>query len=299
MDSPLSVAFLGLGKMGVLMAGHALDAGHRLTVWNRSPGRAGDLIARGAREASSPADAARGAEVVVTMLFDGDAVRSVLLGGDGADGGAAAGAAAGTLFVDSSTTGPDVARDLASELAALGHRFVDAPVAGSTPVAEQGELTVLAGGAQPDVEAARPLLETWGSAEKSRRVGGVGSGQAMKLVINLSLAVTIAGIGECLRLSRDLGLDLGASLDVLGISPFATLLGAKRAMLEAQDYEPATFGLDAMTKDVRLAVDAGDSELAVARTVLAEAERALVGYSGADMAALAGHLAFEGEPDSY
>ncbi len=292
----MRIAFLGLGRMGALMAGRVLDAGHNTAVWNRTPGRAAELVARGATAAASPRAAAAGADAVVTMLFDAAAVRSVLL--DEPDG-AASGAPPGALVVDCSTIGPDAARGLAAELHQRGLRFVDAPVAGSTPLAEKGQLGSFLGGSAADVAAARVVVAAWTDAAKVRTSGGTGSGQALKLVLNTSLGMAIAGVGECLRLARDLGLEKDLALDVLA-GPFGWTLAQKRPLLEREDYTPATFSLDAMTKDLRLAVEAGEGRMAVGRAVLAEAEAALAaGHEGEDHAALAGHLAFEGEADSY
>ncbi len=293
----MRIAFLGLGRMGALMAGRVLDAHHDVAVWNRTPGRAGDLVARGATEVATPRAAAAGADAVVTMLFDAAAVRSVLL--DEPDG-AVCGAPPGALVVDCSTIGPDAARELAAELRERGLRFVDAPVAGSTPLAEKGELGSFLGGSAADVADARSIVAAWTDAAKVRAPGGTGSGQALKLVLNTSLGVAIAGVGECLRLARDLGLEKDLALDVLAGGPFGWTLAQKRPLLEREDYTPATFSLDAMTKDLRLAVEAGEGRMAVGRAVLAEAEAALAaGHEGEDHAALAGHLAFEGEADSY
>jgi len=293
----MRVAFLGLGKMGSRMAGHVLAAGHDLSVWNRTPGRDSGLVAGGARAAASPREAASGADAVVTMLFDASAVREVLLG---EPDGAAFGAPAGALVVDASTIGPAAARDVATALAERGLRFVDAPVAGSTPVAERGELGVFAGGSDADVAAARPLLETWGDPQRVRHVGPRGSGQAMKLVMNLSLAVAMAGVGECLRLGHDLALDQAETLDVLAGGPCGWTLQQKREQLAAQEYEPATFALEAMTKDVRLAVEAAVHDLRVAAATLAAADDAVTaGHGSDDYAALAGYLAFEGHLNSW
>lgn len=292
----MRVAFLGLGKMGRLMAGRLLLAGHQVTVWNRTPGAAAALAGRGVREAASPREAAEGAEAVVTMLFDGAAVREVLLGAEGA----AAGLSPGALVLDCSTIGPEAARALGRDLGALGVRFVDAPVAGSLPLAAKGELGSFLGGTSGDVADARALVEAWAAPDKIRHTGGTGSGQAMKLVINTSLAIAVAGVGECLRLARDLGLEKEPALDVLAGGPFGWTLAQKRSLLEAEDYTPATFALDAMTKDVGLAVAAAEAPIALTRAVLAAADAAMAaGYADDDHAALAGHLAFEGEPDSY
>lgn len=293
----MRIAFLGLGKMGQLMAGRLLGAGHDVAVWNRTAERGDGLVARGARRGDSPADAATRVDVIVTMLFDAAAVREVLLDGSEA---AAEGAAEGTLVVDTSTIGPEAARGLGAALGERGLRFVDAPVAGSTPLAEKGKLGSFLGGSDDDVAVAREVVLAWAAADKVRHVGAVGSGQAVKLVVNTSLGAAIAAVGECLRLARDLGVEEGLALDALAGSPLAGVVGQKRAMLEAQDYLPATFAVDAMTKDLHLAVDTAQGRLSITRAALQEAESALsAGHGSEDIAALAGHLAYEGEADSY
>lgn len=292
----MRIAMLGLGRMGVALAGHVLTAGHDLVVWNRTPGRAAGLVERGAREAGSPAEAAAGAEVVVTMLFGPDAVRSVLLGDDGV----VAGADPGTLVVDSSTIGVSAAVELGAALEQRGLRFVDAPVIGSVGPAEKGTLGVVAGGSVEDVARARPLLELWGDPERVRHVGEVGTGSAMKLVVNTTLGTVMVGVGEALRLAHDLGLERETALDVLGGgTPVAFTVGLKRQMLADADYGPAQFSLDLLVKDLELALASGRHDLPSTRAALDAARAAVTaGHGPEDFAALAGHLAFEGSANS-
>jgi 3-hydroxyisobutyrate dehydrogenase len=279
----MTVAFLGLGRMGVLLAGHVLSAGHDLVVWNRTPGRAAGLVERGAREATSVADAVAAADRVVLMLFGPDSVREVL-----AD--VAAAASPGTLVIDGTTIGPDAAREFGSLAAASGLRYVDAPVAGSTGPAADGTLGVLVGGSERDYADALPLLHLWGAPEKVRHVGEVGAGSALKLCVNQGLGVMAAGVGESLRLGRELGLDRGALLDVLGATAYGWYLGQKRPMLDAGDFSGTAFSLDLMAKDLDLAVTAGP-HLPVTRACLDAARSALEQHAGEDYAAMTGHLA--------
>lgn len=288
----MRVAFLGLGRMGAPMAAHVARAGHDLTVWNRTPGRAADLVALGAREAANVADAVRDAEVVVTMLFGPDAVRDVLAQ-------VADAAPAGALVVESSTVGPAVARDLGEALRAKGLRFVDAPVAGSVQPATDGTLGVLAGGSAADYAAAEALLHLWGDPARVRHLGPVGAGSAMKLVINLTLGVAMGGVGEALRLAGDLGVDRTAALDVLGTGPLGMSVTTKRAMLDSGEFTPTGFSLDLMTKDLGLAIDAADGDLALTRAALDAARAAVAaGHGSDDYAAIAGHIGYEGSADS-
>jgi 3-hydroxyisobutyrate dehydrogenase len=287
----MRVAFLGLGRMGVPMAAHVARAGHDLTVWNRSPGKAGPLVELGATEARSVASAVAGADVVVLMLFGPDAVRAVLP--DVVAG------APGALVLDASTIGPDAAHEFAKACHAGGLRYVDAPVAGTVAPATAGTLGVFLGGAPADVEQARALAVLWGDPDRVVHVGGVGSASALKLCVNQGLGVLAAGVGESLRLGRDLGLDRDLVLQVLSQSAYGWFLTQKRPMVESGDYSATTFSLDLMAKDLDLAVTSADSDLEVTRAALDHAKRALAaGHSGEDYAALTGHVADEGEAGS-
>src|SRR3954454_12291718 len=154
-----AVGFIGLGIMGSRMAACLARDGFEVSVHNRTASRAEEWVSQhGGRAAQTPREAADGADAVITMGVDGDPVEELLLG----EQGAAAGASPGTLFVDMSTIGPAAARRIGAELAGRGHRFVDAPVTGSAPAAETGTLTIMAGGADADVESAMPLFEAMG-----------------------------------------------------------------------------------------------------------------------------------------
>ncbi|GAC1610647.1 MAG: NAD(P)-binding domain-containing protein [Mycobacteriales bacterium] len=287
----MRIAFLGLGRMGVAMAAHVLAADHELVVWNRTPGKAAGLVAAGATEAASPTEAAARADAVVLMLFGPDSVREVLTGV----------LREGLLVIDSTTIGPAAAREFGRLAAGAGARYVDAPVAGSIGPATEGTLGVLAGcdeDAWPDAEK---LLQLWGDPARVRRVGPIGSGSALKLVVNQGIGVLAAGLGETLRLATELGLDRTLVLDVLGAGAYGWTLNQKRAMLEAGDYGSTQFSLDLLAKDLDLAVHAaGDARLGITRAVLDAAKSALdAGHAGEDYAALIGHLADEGEAGSH
>lgn len=280
----MRVAFLGLGRMGALMAGHVLSGGHDLVVWNRTPGKAAALVARGAREAPSITAAVAGADVVALMLFGPDSVREVLAE-------VCTGAPPGTLVIDSTTVGPEAAREFAATAAAAGLRYIDAPVAGSVGPAADGTLGVLAGGAQGDYDEALPVLSLWGAPERVRRIGEVGSGSALKLCVNQSLGVLAAGLGESLRLGRELGLDRELLLEVLGATGYGWFLGQKRPMLDSGDFSATTFSVDLMAKDLRLAIDAAHGGLPVTSASADAAASAADAASGQDYAVLTLHVA--------
>ncbi|MCU1595847.1 MAG: 6-phosphogluconate dehydrogenase NAD-binding protein [Frankiales bacterium] len=287
----MRVAFLGLGRIGIPMATHVARSEHELTVWNRSPGKAAELVSLGATEASSVADAVTGADLVVLMLFGPDAVREVLP--------EVISHAAGALVVDATTNGPAAAREFASSCREAGLRYVDAPVAGSIKPATDGTLGVFVGGSVEDYEQARPVLELWGDPDRVLRVGDVGSASALKLCVNQGLGVMAAGVGESLRLGRDLGLERELLLTVLSQTAYGWFLNQKLPMLQSDDYSGTTFSVDLMAKDLDLAVRAAGTDLEVTRAAYDQARRTLAaGHSGEDYAAIAGHIADEGEAGS-
>ena len=286
----MKVAYLGMGRMGRLTAAHILDAGHALTVWNRTPGRAAELVERGAREAGSIEDAVHDADAVVLMLFDGASVDEVL-------GPVAAGAPAGALVIDNTTTGPDAARRLGEKARALGLRYVDAPVVGSLAPARDGTLGILVGGSEDDVAAARPLLELWGAPERIRHLGPVGAGNALKAVVNMCLGIAVAGVGEAMRLGAQLSLPPDVVLDALEAGPFGFSVKQKREMLAKGDFQPPSFSLDLLAKDLQVALEAAGEaagELPLLRDSLALArEASAAGHGEDDYAAMGGYRAGE------
>jgi 3-hydroxyisobutyrate dehydrogenase-like beta-hydroxyacid dehydrogenase len=280
----MQVAFLGLGRMGSRMARHVLTGGHSLRVWNRTPGRAAELVAAGATESPTPADAARGADAVVLALFDPESVREVLHGPDGV----LAGAAPGTVVVNTTTVGPRAAVEAASACLGAGLGYVDAPVMGSVGPAEQGMLGVLVGGELEDVARVRPLLEAWGDPARIHHLGPVGNGSAAKLVVNLTIGVAMEGVGEALRLAGDFGLPRDTVLDLISAGPLGWTVTNKRAVLEQGPTAEAAFTLDALVKDLALAVHAARRGLPAARAAMLVGRKASrEGLGDADHAAMA------------
>jgi 3-hydroxyisobutyrate dehydrogenase-like beta-hydroxyacid dehydrogenase len=247
----MRVAFLGLGIMGSRMAVHLVRAGHDVTVWTRTPGKAADwTAANGGRAADSPADASQGAEAVISMVVDGSQVEAVLLG----PGGAAQAAPSGTLFVDMSTIAPGAALAIGAELERRGHRFIDAPVTGSSPAADGGTLTIMAGGSEADLDAARPLFEAMGRTIV--HAGPAGHGQLVKLLNNSVAAANAAAAAQALVAGKALGVDLERLVEVLraGSGGSAVLELKARPYLE-HDYS-TLFKTAHMLKDVRYCLDA-------------------------------------------
>ncbi len=250
----MRVAFLGLGIMGSRMAANLVGAGHELTVWNRTGARAEEFCAQHSAEpAATAAAAAAEAEIVVTMVVDGPQVHEVLLG----ELGAAAGASSGALCVDCSTIGRSATLDIAEELGRRGLAMVDAPVTGSSPRAQDGTLTIMAGGSEPDFERARPLLEAMGKVIV--HCGPLGHGQMVKLINNAVAATNAAVVGQALVLAAGAGIDLDALTEVMAAgSGGSAMLQLKAGPMREHDYT-TLFKLEHMLKDVRLCLEEGEA----------------------------------------
>jgi 3-hydroxyisobutyrate dehydrogenase len=250
------VAFIGLGRMGHGMAGRYLDNGFTAAVWNRSKAKADDLIARGARWASSPADAADGADAVVTMVADDAASRAVWLGKDGA----ASTARAGTLAIECSTVSYQHALELARELRERGLVYIDSPVTGLPDAAAAGKLTLLVGAEPADLERARPYLVPLSTT--IRHFGAVGSGTVYKLINNLMGAIQIAGIAEGLAIAEQAGLDMKLVLEAIetGVAASPQVIRHSKRMA-ARNFSGATFTAALRHKDAAYAVALAESLL--------------------------------------
>lgn len=262
------VAFCGLGRMGVPMAARLVGTGHDVTVWNRTPGRAASLVDGGAAEAGSPAQAASGADVVITMLADPPALDAVVFGPDGVAGPLRAGA----TLVEMSTVGPEAVRSLAARLPD-GVDVLDAPVLGSVPQATEGTLKIFVGGDVEAFERCRPVIDAMGAP---RHLGPLGAGAAMKLVANSILGALMSGLAEALALADALDLDEPAVLDILAESPIGVTVKGKRAFIESGAY-PANFTLALAAKDLRLVTSAAEAagvELRMAPAARSWLERA-------------------------
>jgi len=245
------IAFLGLGQMGAPMATRLLQAGHELTVWNRTPDRAKPLAAAGATVARSPAEAGAGAALAITMLATPEALKDVVLG---AEHGLVRALGPGQMYIDMSTVGPHTVRSIAAQFP-QGVAVVDAPVRGSVSQAAEGRLEIFVGASDEDFERARPILASLGSVG---HVGGLGAGAAMKLVANLALGASIAAVGEALALGEALGLGRAPLLNMLEGSQLGPAVKAKRANIESDHYPP-NFKLRHAAKDLRLVIEAADA----------------------------------------
>jgi 3-hydroxyisobutyrate dehydrogenase-like beta-hydroxyacid dehydrogenase len=248
------VGFVGLGIMGSRMAANLRRAGYELTVFNRTREKAEAFSAEhGGTVAGTPGDVGAASDVVITMVVDGAQVETVLLGEDGV----AAHAGEGTLCVDMSTIAPADTRRIGAALAERGIGFVDAPVTGSSPKAEDGTLTIMAGGSEADFERARPLFEVMG--ELVVHVGELGQGQTVKLINNAVAAANASTLAQALVVGKATGVDLEALVKIMGGgSGGSAMLALKSEPMRTHDYA-TLFKLEHMLKDVRLCLEEGQA----------------------------------------
>jgi len=253
-NQPRTVAFIGLGQMGRPMSGHLAKAGHRLRLFDASPAALAAVADEtGATACASAAEAAHGADALITMLPDGKIVRQVLL-----DAGAAAALPKGATVLDMSSSDPVGTRALGESLAALGLTFVDAPVSGGVARAKTAQLSIMAGGDAAAIERLRPILETMGN--RVFLTGPLGSGHAMKALNNYVSAAGLAAVCEALIVGRAFGLDPAAMNEVLNASTGknnTTEVKVKQFLLSGTFNSGFSAGL--MTKDLATAADLADA----------------------------------------
>ena len=279
------VGFVGLGTMGVAMAANLARAGFPLEVWNRSAGRAADLVALGATEAKTPAALAANADVIVTCVSDTPDVERVLFGPDGI----ADGAPKGTLVIDCSTISPSATRRFGERLAEHGIHLIDAPVSGGSEGAQKGTLSIFVGGEPADVERGRPVLA--GMGKTITHLGPLGSGQAAKAVNQVILAGAYLGLAEGLVLAIKAGLDPEQLVGALsGGAARSWVLENRSARMIANEY-PLGFKVALHRKDLGIALQLAQ-EIGAALPVsalCAQLETGLMaqGHADEDMSAVA------------
>ena len=252
----MQIGIAGLGKMGSAIARRLIEVGHDLTVWNRSLEKARPLANAGAKVAANPADVARNAQTVITILTDAAAIDAVY----GAPPGLLAGDVTGKLFIEMSTVAPATETALAEKVRAKGAALVECPVGGTTGPAQQGKLIGLMGGEPADVERARPILEHL--CRRLEHCGPVGAGAVMKLTINMPLMIYWQALGEALALCRPLGLDPARLMELLadtsgGPNVLKVRGPAVATMLKGGDIGPVTFDIDSAVKDLRTMLGEG------------------------------------------
>ena len=279
------IGIVGLGTMGLSMARNLLSAGTELTVWNRTPGRAGDLTAAGANEAASPAEVGSRSDVVVICVSDTPDVERVLFGPDGL----AEMLASGGLAIDCSTISPTATKEFGRRLAGSGIGLVDAPVSGGSEGARLGTLTIFAGGSDADVARAMPVLAAMGKT--ITHMGPLGSGQAAKAVNQVILAGTYLGLAEGLVLGLEAGLDPSRLVAALSGGSAQSWALTNRSQNMVEDRYPLGFKLALHRKDLGIALELAETlgtELPLAAMIAALEDQLVAGGHGSeDMSVLA------------
>ena len=247
----MRIAFLGLGAMGVRMAGNILAQGHDLTVWNRSPGKTEPLVAKSARSAETPREAAKGAEVVISMLLNDEASKEVWTD---PETGALQGMDPEAVAVESSTISVAWCHVLAEAARDKGIAFVEAPVAGTLQPAEAGQLVIVVGGDEDAIAKAGPAFDAMGKA--THRAGPNGSAAMTKLVINGMLAAQEAQLAELLGAAKRLGVDHRRAFEILCETPVASPMLKSYGQLMVDGTDDVNFSIRNILKDIGLIEEA-------------------------------------------
>ncbi len=263
----LKLAFLGMGVMGAPMAGHLLTkGGHQVTVYNRTRAKAEAWAAKhGGKIASSPAEAARGADMVFCCVGDDPDLRQVTLD---PDTGAFAAMSAGSLFIDHTTASATIARELHAAAKARGIGFLDAPVSGGQAGAENGVLTVMVGGDAPDYARAKPVVECF--ARSIALMGPAGAGQLTKMVNQICIAGLVQGLSEGIAFGQRAGLDMKLALEVISKGAAGSWQMENRGKTMIDNQFDFGFAVDWMRKDLRICVEEAarnGADLSVTRLV--------------------------------
>jgi 3-hydroxyisobutyrate dehydrogenase-like beta-hydroxyacid dehydrogenase len=266
--APRKIGLIGLGLMGRPMGMNLLKAGHQLTVWNRTPERAQELVKAGAIPAKTPREVAAASEFLLTIVSDPPALESVLWGHEGQNDGALAGLRARSIYVDSSTISPSLVRRIAAACQERGVRFLDAPVTGGDWGAREGNLVFMIGGDAETLRDAEPVLGVLG--KKWFHLGQNGAGQTVKLAMNAILALEVGAMAEAIALVTKAGLKGEQLVEVMQASMARSgVLDVKSPLMLKGDYKPS-FPLRLMHKDLGLALDLGN-QLGVALPTTAAA----------------------------
>lgn len=273
------IAFMGLGAMGSRMAGKLIEAGHEVTVWNRSPGAAQGLGDNGARVAKTPREAADGTQAVFSMLRDDAASRDVW---DHPETGAIAGLAKGALAIECSTLTVQRMRTLGDAIMRSGAMFLDAPVAGSRPQADAGALIFLVGGSDDAVLKATPFLDAMGSAIKQCGPNP-GDGTTMKLIVNALLGIQVAACAELLAMGDALGIEPEQAADILGDIPVTSPAAKAMMALMVAGKKAPNFPVELVEKDfanILAAASGNPSQVPVSEAAMSVYRKALAAGLG-------------------
>jgi 3-hydroxyisobutyrate dehydrogenase-like beta-hydroxyacid dehydrogenase len=248
--TPKTVAFLGLGVMGYPMAAHLKEAGHDVTVYNRTAAKAKQWVDEfGGKMAATPREAVQRASIVFACVGNDDDLRSIVLG----DNGAFAGMVSGAIFVDHTTASAAVARELYTTAKAKGMHFIDAPVSGGQAGAVNGLLTVMCGGEQAAFDAVKPMGQAFSKA--FTRIGDSGAGQLAKMVNQICIAGLVQGLSEGVNFGLAAGLDMKLVLDVISKGAAQSWQMENRGTTMVDDKFDFGFAVDWMRKDLGLVLD--------------------------------------------
>ena len=244
------IGFIGLGIMGKSMAANLMKAGYELTVYNRTASKGDELVAKGAKRALTPKEAAEGNDVIITIVSDTPDVERVIFG----ENGALEGCKKGAVIVEMSTISASATRSMAARLEEAGVEMIDAPVSGGDTGAREGTLTIMCGGKEEVFESIKPVL--FGMGKKVTLMGGHGAGQATKMCNQTALASCLLGVCECMMLASKEGLDCEKVVEVLsgGAAQSAQMTAYGKRMVN-RDYA-AGFFIDLFQKDIRLVMEA-------------------------------------------
>ncbi len=281
----MNVAFIGLGTMGAPMVLNLLKAGHAVTVFNRTVAKTQAAVAAGATAAESPAVAANAAGIIITCVSDSPDVKAVVLSEDGIINGARP----GSLLIDMSTISPGVTRSLAEQLAEKDIAMIDAPVSGGSEGAQKGTLSIMIGGAEADVERARPVLGAMGST--ITHVGPIGAGQTTKAINQIIVAGTYWSVAEGMALGLKAGLDMEKVVQAVGNGAAGSWGLTNRSSNMIKNEYPLGFRVNLHQKDLAIALETA-RELGLPLPMAAyveQIENGLIakGYGDEDISAIA------------
>ncbi|MFT6899515.1 MAG: 3-hydroxyisobutyrate dehydrogenase-like beta-hydroxyacid dehydrogenase [Paraglaciecola sp.] len=245
-----NIAFIGLGVMGYPMAGHLSNAGHQVTVYNRTQSKAQQWTSEyGGQSAATPGGAVKNAEIIFICVGNDDDLRSVMCG----DKGILATAAKGSIIVDHTTASADVARQMHALCAKSGQHFLDAPVSGGQAGAQNGQLTIMLGGEETVFTLIQPVIAAY--AKFSRLLGPVGSGQLAKMMNQICIAGVVQGLAEALHFGQNAGLDCTAVVEVIAQGAAQSWQMENRSVTMLQGNYEFGFAVDWMRKDLNIALD--------------------------------------------
>ncbi|MDA8750463.1 NAD(P)-dependent oxidoreductase [Planktomarina temperata] len=247
------ITFLGLGVMGYPMAGHLARAGHEVTVYNRTAAKAGAWASEhGGATGATPAEASKGAEMVMACVGNDNDLRSICLGPDGAF----ASMAEGSIFVDHTTVSAAVTHELYEAARIKGIAFVDAPVSGGQAGAENGQLSIMCGGDQADFDRAEPAMAVY--SKLCRRIGESGAGQMTKMCNQIAIAGLVQGLSEAMHFASKAGLDGASVVEVISQGAAGSWQMSNRFETMLDDHFEHGFAVDWMRKDLGICLATAD-----------------------------------------